>query len=225
MPKIVPHFLLMALALSAALVAAPTDPAPSGKKPGFNKSEIQALYCSGEFDPLLALLENLRQQRRLRDREDSVFIFKYLGVVYGADDATRKKAESFLYQLLKLDPKADLADLVVGESIETIFNKVRERYEKAYRDTTFDRQREIILQQWAADSLRRDSLRQAEAADEKPAPAATTEKASPEPAKNRRRMWIWAAAGGGAVLATAGLILAFSGEPEKQVDTVLTPIR
>ena len=238
MPNNFPHFpskSLLALAFCAALATGQKNPgqdkaaAPQDKS-AINRSEIQALYFSGEFEPLIALLENMRHQRRLRDREDSVFIFKYLGVIYGADEATRKKAESFLFQLLKLKPNADLTDMGVGDNIETLFQRVRDRYAKTYRDTTFDRQREIILQQWKADSLKRDSLRRAEAAApaevSEPMPPAESKAVAPAPDKDRRKLWIWAAAGGAAVAATAGLILALAPDgPEAEIDTVLTPVR
>ena len=206
-------------ALSKNPPAAAATPAPAQtptKDAGFNKSEIQARYFNGEFEPLISLLEHLRYQRRLQDKEDSLFIFKYLGVVYGADEATRQKAESFMYAMLKLNPGADLTDMGVGDNIENLFKKVRERYQQTYRDTTFDKQKQIILQQFTIDSLHRDSVQRAKAAASAPAGREAGDK----------RKWMWAAIGGGVLVATVGTIIAFSGDaPARQVDSIVTPIK
>ncbi len=229
-------FLLPVLALSGNSPPPAPEPAAAPAVSSFNKSEIQGLYLAGDFEALVALLENLRYEHRLHDREDSIFIFKYLGVIYGADEGTRKKAESFLYDLLKLDPNANLTDLGVGMNVENIFEKVRRRYEQNYHDTTFDKQKQIILRQWAADSVRRDSVRRALAAHPESANSAASSlaaaktsppgstAAAPAAAEPERRnhTWMWVAAGGVVAVAVVGVIVAASGGSNNKVDTVLT---
>jgi hypothetical protein len=138
--------LFMAICAMAAWSATPQSATPPKKAASKNstvkkqtdaldKKTAKELYMSGEFDQLLALLENVRRERHLRDRDDSVFIYKYLGVVYGADTTTRRKAESFLYQMLRLDPKQDLVDLEVGDAIQTMFRDVRKRYDRTTKDS------------------------------------------------------------------------------------------
>jgi hypothetical protein len=61
-------------------------------------------------------------------RADSAFAFKYLGVAYAAEVATREKGKYFFYQLLKTDRKADLLDLFVSESVNELFRNTRAEF-------------------------------------------------------------------------------------------------
>jgi hypothetical protein len=55
-------------------------------------------------------------------REDSIFVFKYLSVIYAADSTTRLKAESYMVQHLRLMPTIELVDLYISDNIHAISN-------------------------------------------------------------------------------------------------------
>jgi hypothetical protein len=61
-------------------------------------------------------------------REDSIFVFKYLSVIYAADSSTRAKAESYMVQLLKLMPTIELLDLYISDNIQAIFNNIKKSF-------------------------------------------------------------------------------------------------
>ncbi|MFC1584044.1 hypothetical protein ACFL5V_00705 [Fibrobacterota bacterium] len=98
------------------------------KDGSLDKDALKKYYFEGEFDKVLEVLEIYRKEKILKPKEDRIFTYKYLGVIYAAKPETREKAESYMYQMLKLDPGADLSDMYISESIETIFLNVRERY-------------------------------------------------------------------------------------------------
>jgi hypothetical protein len=95
-----------------------------------DKQTISKAYFEGEFWTVINALEAFRKSGMKTSREDSVYTFKYLSVVYAADPTTRKKAESYMYQLIKMMPTIDLIDLYISDNIESIFKKVKSDYEK-----------------------------------------------------------------------------------------------
>ncbi len=207
-----------------------------------NKQEVQELYHAGDFDKLIALLESVRHERVMRDREDSIFIYKYLGVVYGADMATRRKAEAFLYQMLKLDPKQDLVDLEVGDAILHMFREVRKRFDRTVQDTDSLEERDRFRRNLKAfgypiDSsghnlinVSSDSSRQA------PQPVASATEPGKTPSISKEsaatgtgfvgdRTWMWVAGGAAAVtLGGVAVILLMSG-PDTKTITYTTELK
>jgi hypothetical protein len=103
-----------------------------------NKSEISHAFFEGEFSRILPPLEMYRQSfPASATRDDSIFVYKYLSVIYAADSSTRHKAESFMFQLIKMNPAIELIDLYVSDTIESIFRNVKKDYlerEKYMRD-------------------------------------------------------------------------------------------
>jgi hypothetical protein len=103
---------------------------------GFNpdgsldKPTISKAYFEGEFWTVINALEAFRKSGMKTNREDSIYTFKYLSVVYAADASTRKKGESYMYQLIKMMPTIDLIDLYISDNIESIFKKVKLDYEE-----------------------------------------------------------------------------------------------
>jgi hypothetical protein len=227
---------------TAAKTAPNAQPKKAAAKPvAVDKQSVQELYQSGEFDQLIALLENMRRERSLRDRDDSVFIYKYLGVVYGADMNTRRKAESFLYQMLKLDPRQDLEDLEVGDAILSMFREVRKRYDRTANDSLTVSEREHVKKSlktfgYPIDSTGKNlvnvnldsnaaepgaSVGQtgADNSTGTPASGATAE----QDASDRR--WLWVAGGAAAVtLVGIGTIFLMS-EPETKTTTLVTEVK
>lgn len=96
-----------------------------------DKEAISHAYFEGEFSRVLPPLEMYRQSIPANaTREDSIFVYKYLSVIYAADSTTRPKAESFMVQLIKLMPTIELIDLYISDNIQAIFKNVKSEYLK-----------------------------------------------------------------------------------------------
>jgi hypothetical protein len=124
---IFPLFLALLISLS---------PHPASAAFGFrldgtlNKNEISRAYFEGDFRRILPPLEAWRTSRATKTHEDSIFVYKYLSVIYAADSSTRNKAESYMVQLLKLMPTIELVDMYISDNIEAIFKDVQGKYIK-----------------------------------------------------------------------------------------------
>jgi hypothetical protein len=103
---------------------------------GFNldgsldKEAISHAYFEGDFHRILAPLEAFRTSKVQKAKEDSIFVFKYLSVIYAADSSTLPKAESYMVQLVKMKPTIELIDLYISDNIEAIFTGVKKNYLK-----------------------------------------------------------------------------------------------
>lgn len=94
-----------------------------------DKEAISHSYFEGEFNRVLPPLEMYRQSfPATATREDSIFVFKYLSVIYASDSTTRGKAESYMVQLLKLMPTIELIDLYISDNIQAIFKDVKKSF-------------------------------------------------------------------------------------------------
>jgi hypothetical protein len=96
-----------------------------------DKEAISHAYFEGEFGRVLPPLETYRQSfPGNATKEDSIFVYKYLSVIYAADSTTRQKAESYMVQLLKIMPTIELIDLYISDNIEAIFKNVKQSYQQ-----------------------------------------------------------------------------------------------
>lgn len=93
-----------------------------------DQQRIHAEYGDGNFEIVVQLLEEFRSKHERYRHSDSVFIAKYLGVVYASNPDSREKGKYWLYKMLQLEPGADLVDLYVGEEVEKIYEKVRSEF-------------------------------------------------------------------------------------------------
>jgi hypothetical protein len=92
------------------------------------KNAIKHLYFQGDFDKIIAILENFRKSGDMVEKEDSLIVYKYLGVIYGSDPEQKTKGEGYLYSLLKLNPKETMKDMQLSGQIEDLFESVKYRY-------------------------------------------------------------------------------------------------
>ncbi len=121
------------LALVVPLFLFPSiSQAAFGFKPDgtLDKEAISHAYFEGDFRRILPPLEAFRTSLAKKSSDDSVFVFKYLSVIYAADSSTRPKAESYMVQLVKMKPTIELIDLYISDNIEAIFTGVKENYLK-----------------------------------------------------------------------------------------------
>ena len=130
--------LSLLLALSPALsgsatAAAAKSPKPSAAaaKPGakavdpstlpLDYASVKSYYNDGDFGPAIDILEDFQKTHTTFAREESLTVYKYLGVMYCADQGTREKGKSYFYKLLKIDPQARILDMYVSIVVQDIF--------------------------------------------------------------------------------------------------------
>ena len=89
---------------------------------------IHSAFINGDFDQATTPLESALQSKRAMSHADSVFTYKHLGVIYAAAAATREKGRFYLYQIVSLDPNANILDMYASDNIFLIFRNVQEDY-------------------------------------------------------------------------------------------------
>ncbi|MFC1585356.1 hypothetical protein ACFL5V_07405 [Fibrobacterota bacterium] len=189
------------------LYTASTAWAVPGLKPDgtLDREKISEFYFDGEFQKVSAALETFRKQNPSAGDEDRIFVYKYLSVVYAANPGTRDKAESYMYQLLKLVPTATLLDMYVSDNIKSIFKNVREEYEERMKYAEPEATSAKPVEQETAPAP--DSL--SSVSEES---AATPE--VPEKKPERSRKWIWWTLGGAAVVAVVVVFIILGSEDD-----------
>ncbi len=86
-----------------------------------DKRAISHAYFEGDFQRILPPLEEYRQYFPASStKEDSIFAYKYLSVIYAADPSTRNKGESCMVQLIKMKPTIEPIDLYISDNIASI---------------------------------------------------------------------------------------------------------
>lgn len=93
-----------------------------------DRARIQAEYGDGDFEVVIEALEGFRATHKAYSASDSLFIAKYLGVIYSSNPASREKGKYWLYRMLQIDPAADLVDMYVGEAVDRTFERVRQEF-------------------------------------------------------------------------------------------------
>jgi hypothetical protein len=153
---------------------------------GFNldgtldKPVISKAYFESDFERIRLPLETWRQGvADNKTREDSIFVFKYLSVIYAANPVTKEKSRSFMFMLLTLAPTIEIIDMYASDEIELMFRSVKRELKdrKAYLSTHDELGRE------KPDSSRVSGVKQ--------------------PAKSYSSNWIWWTVGGVGLAAVA----------------------
>lgn len=94
-----------------------------------DKPTISKAYFEGDFERIKWPLEEYLQHfPASATKEDSIFVYKYLSVIYAADSSTRNKGESCMVQLIKMKPTIELIDLYISDNIAAIFKDVKQTY-------------------------------------------------------------------------------------------------
>ena len=153
-----------------------------------DKNAISKAYFEGDFHRILPPLEVWRVSHSTKTREDSIFVFKHLSVLYAVDSATRNKAESYMVQLLKLMPTIELVDMYLPDNIEDMFNNVKGRY---LRQQEYARHHDALGRPLKDSVLVKDSTLEKGKTEPKPA---KEKPAQGKPA--RSSTWVWWTAGG-----------------------------
>lgn len=98
----------------------PKSPANPSTLP-LDYAAVKSYYNDGDFGPAIDLLEEFQRTHPTFAREESLTVYKYLGVMYCADQGTREKGKSYFYKLLKIDPEARILDMYVSIVVQDIF--------------------------------------------------------------------------------------------------------
>ena len=85
---------------------------------------IRKNYQDGDFDKTIPILESALKPNQPLSHADSAFTFKYLGVMYLADEKTREKGKYFLLQLLHVEPTERILDMYPSDSIYATFQTI-----------------------------------------------------------------------------------------------------
>lgn len=126
-PRVILLALLMVLADSASAVE--SSPAASGAMHGIDSVQIHKLYMDGDFDPAIDILESDLKTLAHLSHNDSIFIFKHLGVMYAANYETRERGKMYMHQLLMTEPTAKIMDMYASDMIYMIFKNMQDEFE------------------------------------------------------------------------------------------------
>jgi hypothetical protein len=96
-----------------------------------DSASISQFYKGGDFDKAVPILDSLLKSKRVRTHRDSVFAFKYLGVMYLANDKSRELGKYYILQLLLLEPGERLLDMYPSDKIYAIFKIVLDEFTAA----------------------------------------------------------------------------------------------
>ena len=107
-----------------AAIAAPK----SASADTVDRNKVHSEYGDGNFESVVQILESFRSNHTQFRKGDSVFIAKYLGVIYASNPDSREKGKYWLYKMLQTEPASDLVDLYVGAEVERTFEKVRSEF-------------------------------------------------------------------------------------------------
>lgn len=90
---------------------------------------IRQAYIESDFDNIKALLETRATDKaNPLSRDEKVFAYKYLGVLYAAEIA-KVRAENYFNRLLELSPQIELLDMYTSPSIQDMFLKVKNDFQ------------------------------------------------------------------------------------------------
>jgi hypothetical protein len=98
-----------------------------------DSARVHKLYLDGDFDEAIPLLENNLKETRQYRHDDSVFIFKHLGVMYAAQYETREKGKYYMHRLLMVEPAANILDMYASDMIYMIFKNIQDEFEQNRR--------------------------------------------------------------------------------------------
>ncbi len=176
--------------------------AEKGLRPdgSLDMSSLRVTFREGELDLVKNILESfLKNEGQTATKDEKIFAYKYLGVIYAANPAERAKAESYFSLLLPLAPNIELVDMYVSDDIQAVFDKVKSQYQhtQEYR-AHFDA---------FGNPLPGSKRVVANSGPEtKPVPAAKPDNSEIEP-KEPSHAWVWWTAGITAAVVGTGAVI------------------
>jgi len=194
-----------------AKTAAKTKPQPQATSvsqnsgtPRVDSAAVHRFYLDGDFEPAITMLEdNLKETRQYR-HEDSVFIFKHLGVMYAAQYETREKGKYYMHKLLMVEPSAKIMDMYASDMIYMIFKNIQEEFE----------QNRAVISNSRRSSNQADSMPKPNPSEVAAGPAPRPLASGEEAQSSGSRKWIWAGAAVATVAAGVGAYYLLTQQPQ-----------
>jgi hypothetical protein len=189
--------------------AKPAKAAPSAAASAFpvlDSAQVHKLYLDGEFDAAIAILEGNLKETRQYGHDDSVFIFKHLGVMYTAQYETREKGKYYMHRLLSVEPSAKIMDMYASDMIYMIFKNIQEEYEQSRMYITKDNRK----------NTRADSMSAAGGKSGSDGDGQRPERAAQAKSEGGHK-WVWTGATVAAIAAGVGVYYIFSADPQTTV--------
>ena len=121
--------------VAGTVAAAPKSKPKASATPAANARMdtviIHKLYVEGDFDEAIERLDRGLKYSGSFSHQDSVFIFKHLGVMYTSKYETRELGKKFMMQLLEVEPTARIMDMYASDMIYMIFKNIQDEYDMA----------------------------------------------------------------------------------------------
>jgi hypothetical protein len=186
-------------------MAAPAKSSPTFSKPtnlistkqGIQQDAILKAYSESDWDQVTSQLEaylRLHGDANV-SKEERIFAYKYLGVVFAADTVTKARAESYFHRLLDLAPEIEILDMFASKKVTDLFDNLKAEHQKRldYKKS-HDQYGQVV---GTTPSSGFDSLRTQRHSKTIPLPAKVG------PKKDGGHAWVWWTAG---TAVTAGAI-------------------
>jgi hypothetical protein len=120
--------LLMVFQLSCSLGMADTtgQSGPAAPAARLEQKAIHDEYVNGNFETVIARINDFQKENPRHSREDSIFIARHLAVVHAANPKSVEAGKHWMYRLILLSPTADLSGMYVSEEIDRLFDRVKQ---------------------------------------------------------------------------------------------------
>jgi hypothetical protein len=172
-----------------------------------DSNKVHQLYMDGEFDAAITMLEDNLKSTQQYHHDDSVFIYKHLGVMYAAQYETREKGKYYMVRLLEVEPSAKIMDMYASDMIYMIFKNIQEEYVQKRRRFSANNQ----------DESKRDSLAKPDSG--RGSPKSETQPKSGSTARSGTKKWIWTGVAAAALVGGIGAYFLLNDTaPEKVVE-------
>jgi len=111
----------------------------------FKMNEVTASYRDGDFEVVRSTLESALKKDLVKGidarpltREERVFAYKHLGVIYAANPQDEGRAKNMFIKALEISPRLEIMDLYPSDRIHALFAKARsdlnkeQEYQRGY---------------------------------------------------------------------------------------------
>lgn len=98
--------------------------------PPLDQKKLHNAYKESEFESVSRELEDYSRKYQGKSwlREDSIFLYKHLAVIYTANQETREKGKYYMISMLRIMPSAEILDMYVSEEVDRIFLRTRQEF-------------------------------------------------------------------------------------------------
>lgn len=98
---------------------------------GLDREAVRKHYAEGEPEKAREILEGFLGSGNRCSREDSLFLYKHLGVIHSRRQETREQGRASFRKLLRMDPEAGILDMNAGPMAREVFEDAVAEWEAA----------------------------------------------------------------------------------------------